>query len=427
MAKARKDPKGRALRTGETYRKYDGMYIYKYTDPFGKKSYVYSKNLSKLREKEEQLKRDQLDGLDLYTMRIATINFVFDRYISSKTELRSTTFSNYMYTYDHFIREEFGTRKIAEVKFSDVLQFYKHLVDDKGLAIGTLDNVHSVLHPTFELAVRDDIIRNNPSNGVMAEMKKKWGRSTGVRHALTMEQQEAFMKCLDMQEHIRWRPIFTVLLGTGCRIGEVIGLRWEDIDMENRLININHAVTYYPRKKDSYVCEFEVSLPKTEAGVRTVPMLPAVYDAFLEEKELQEVLDICCDVELNGMSNFIFCNRFGKLHNPQALNRVIKRITEDYNTAEVVRAKREKREPILIPHFSCHHLRHTFCTRFCENETNVKVIQSVMGHADISTTLNIYAEATDRAKKESFENLARNLDVFGNKRKSPDHLGATFR
>ena len=146
-------------------------------------------------------------------------------------------------------------------------------------------------------------------------------------------------------------------------------------------------------------------------------MLPAVYDAFLEEKELQEVLDICCDVELNGMSNFIFCNRFGKLHNPQALNRVIKRITEDYNIAEVVRAKREKREPILIPHFSCHHLRHTFCTRFCENETNVKVIQSVMGHADISTTLNIYAEATDRAKKESFENLARNLDVFGNKKK----------
>ena len=105
------------------------------------------------------------------------------------------------------------------------------------------------------------------------------------------------------------------------------------------------------------------------------------------------------------------------MHNPQALNRVIKRITEDYNTAEVVRAKREKREPILIPHFSCHHLRHTFCTRFCENETNVKVIQSVMGHADISTTLNIYAEATDRAKKESFENLARNLDVFGNRKK----------
>jgi len=111
---------------------------------------------------------------------------------------------------------------------------------------------------------------------------------------------------------------------------------------------------------------------------------------------------------------FTIENRFGHLHNPAALNRAIKRITEDYNTAEVVKAKKERREPVIIPHFSCHHLRHTFCTRFCENETNVKVIQAVMGHADISTTLNIYAEATEKAKHESFENLARNLDVFGN-------------
>ena len=414
MAKARKDPKGRALRIGETYRKYDGMYIYKYTDPFGKKSYVYSKDLGKLREKEEKLKKDQLDGLDLYTMKIATINFVFDRYISSKTELRSTTYSNYIYTYDHFIRDEFGTRKIAEVKYSDVLQFYRHLLDDKGLAIGTLESVHTVLHPTFELAVRDDIIRHNPSKGVMAEVKKKWGRGSGVRHALTLPQQEAFMKCLDMPEHIRWRPIFTVLLGTGCRVGEVIGLRWEDIDMDNQMISINHSVTYYPRREDTYVCEFEVSMPKTEAGVRTVPMLPAVKDAFKEELELQAGLGVSCTSEVDGMSNFIFCNRFGHLHNPAALNRAIKRITEDYNTAEVVKAKKERREPVIIPHFSCHHLRHTFCTRFCENETNVKVIQAVMGHADISTTLNIYAEATEKAKQESFENLARNLDVFGN-------------
>ena len=74
----RKDPKGRVLRKGETFRKYDCMYVYKYTDPFGKKSYVYSKDLMILRQKEEELRRDQLDGLDTYVKGKATVNYVFD-------------------------------------------------------------------------------------------------------------------------------------------------------------------------------------------------------------------------------------------------------------------------------------------------------------------------------------------------------------
>ena len=65
----------------------------------------------------------------------------------------------------------------------------------------------------------------------------------------------------------------------------------------------------------------------------------------------------------------------------------------------------KKRDPILLPHFSAHNLRHTFCTRFCENESNLKVIQSVMGHSDISTTMDIYAEATEEKKQEIMANL----------------------
>lgn len=417
--KARKDPKGRVLKTGETYRKSDAIYVYKYSDPFGRKLYVYSKDLGKLREKEEKLKRDQLDGLDLYTMKLATVNFVFDRYISTKSELRRTTFTNYTYMYDRFVRKEFGNKKIADIKYSDVLFFYKYLIDEKGLTVGTLESVHSVLHPTFEMAVRDDIIRNNPSKGVMTEIKKKWGRNAGIRHALTIEQQDALVQCLQMPEHMRWKPILTTMLGTGCRVGEIIGLRWEDVDLDNRMININHAVTYYPRRTDTYKCDYGVSLPKTEAGIRNVPMLPEVYDAIIEEKEQHKLFDIVCNHEVDGMSDFIFLNREGRIHNPQAINRAIKRMTEAYNVREEVEARKEKREPILIPHFSCHHLRHTFCTRFCENETNVKVIQSVMGHADISTTMNIYAEVTDQAKKESFERLTKNLSIFnGNKKET---------
>ena len=81
------------------------------------------------------------------------------------------------------------------------------------------------------------------------------------------------------------------------------------------------------------------------------------------------------------------------------------------NEWEAERAKKERREPVVVPHFSVHNLRHTFCTRFCENETNIKVIQEIMGHADIGTTMNIYAEATEQKKKESFSNLKGKIKI----------------
>lgn len=414
MAKARKDNRGRVLRKGETQRKYDLMYIYTYTDPFThNRKYLYSKDLMELREKEKTLIRDQLDGLDVYAAGKSDLNFVFDRYISTKTELRSTTYTNYTYIYNHFVREQFGKKKIGDIKYSDVLHFYLHLIKEKGIQVNTLETVHTVLRPTFQLAVRDGLIRTNPCDGVMAEVKKRPGKNHGVRHALTIEQQRAFMNYIaDHPVYYRWRPLFTVLLGTGCRVGEVIGLRWKDVDYEKGMISINHSVTYYPRSDKSYACEFQVSLPKTDAGIRTVPMMEEVRDAFLEEKAMQKETGIKNEVELDGMSGFIFCNRFGNLHNPQAINRAIKRITENHNSEEIVKAKKEKRPPVIIPHFSCHHLRHTFCTRFCENETNVKVIQAVMGHKNIETTLDIYAEVTDMKKTEAIENLSRNLKIF---------------
>jgi integrase len=314
--------------------------------------------------------------------------------------------------YDRYVRGEFGKKKIGDIKYSDVLYFYFHLINDKNLQINTLETIHTVLHPTFELAVRDDIIRRNPSDGVMAEVKKKPGKNHGVRHALTLEQQRAFMNYISghpVYDH--WAPLFTVLLGTGCRIGEIIGLRWEDLDYENRIISINHSVTYYPRITNSYRCEFKVSLPKTRAGIRTIPMMDEVYDAFQKEYEIQKELGFN-STQIDGMTGFIFCNRFGNLHNPQTVNRTIKRVLESYNSEEVVKAKKEKRQPVIIPHFSCHHLRHTFCTRFCENETNLKVIQAIMGHANIETTMDIYAEVTDMKKTQAMKNLSTNMSVF---------------
>ena len=116
-------------------------------------------------------------------------------------------------------------------------------------------------------------------------------------------------------------------------------------------------------------------------------------------------------LEIDGYTGFVFTNRFGEVFNPETINRVIKRIYTAYNDEERVKAAEEHREPLLIRHFSVHNLRHTFCTRFCENETNIKVIQEIMGHSDISTTMNIYAEATESKKRESFDNLEGKIRI----------------
>lgn len=413
MATRRKDNKGRALFKGESQRKSDGLYVYKYINPVGCESYIYAKDLGKLREKKNDLIVNQLTGLDVYLQGKATIDFVFDRYIKTKTSLRSSTYAGYMYTYNHFVRGGFGKKKIADIHYSQVVLFYQYLLDERKISLGTLDSVHSVLHPTFQLAVRDNILHKNPSDGAMAEIKKtNWGKSANIRHALTVAEQKAFVEALELDNNLKWKPILTVLLGTGCRIGEIIGLRWQDVDFNERVIRIDHSVTYYPRMKDTYRCEFEVSLPKTENGIRTVPMLPEVYDALMLERGIQKATGNTCEVELDGMSGFIFANRFGNLYNPQAINKAIKRICEDYNAKEEIQAKKEKRLPVMLPHFSCHHLRHTFCTRLCETETNIKVIQKIMGHADITTTMNIYADVTEETKQDTFKDLSRTLNIF---------------
>ena len=108
---------------------------------------------------------------------------------------------------------------------------------------------------------------------------------------------------------------------------------------------------------------------------------------------------------IDSYTNFVFLTTGGSVISASSVNRAIHGIAESYNKEETKKAKLEKREAVLLPSFSAHNLRHTFCTRLCENESNLKVIQSVMGHADITTTMDIYAEATNEKKQEIMANL----------------------
>ncbi|MDY4616778.1 MAG: tyrosine-type recombinase/integrase [Lachnospiraceae bacterium] len=421
MAEKRKDNRGRNLKDGEIQLS-DGRYKYQYTDKNGERKAVYSWCLAptdrqppgtrpslSLREKEEEIAQDKRDGIDGKKARILTLNDMFDLYMAGKYELKQSTRTNYRYMYKNYVSESIGLKKIANIKYSDIKAFYNSLITDRGFKPNSMEIVNTILHPVFTLAVRDGYIRNNPTDGVMAEIKKSHNWEKPKRHALTEEQQTVFIKFISESEiYSHWLPLFTVFLGTGCRVGEVIGLRWDDCNFENRTISINHNLIY--RQQESGKCEMHITTPKTNSGCRIIPMLDEVKHALLKEKKRQMSEGIN-RTEIDGYTNFIFTNKNGYVHNPQTINRTIERIRLACNSQEVENARKEKRAAVIIPHFSVHNLRHTFCTRFCENETNIKVIQEIMGHSDISTTMNIYAEATESKKKEAFENLQGKIKI----------------
>lgn len=401
--KTRKDKKGYMLRTGECQRK-DGRYSYAYTDRWKKRHVVYATSLVELRELEKQIRMDLDSGIDPNAAKTMTVNDVFDRYISRKYDLKPTTKSNYQFNYDHFVREGFGQEKIGKIRYSDVKKFYYDLMKERGIKPRTLDGVNTVLHSTFKMAVRDEIIRSNPAEGVMAEIKKSdlWVKTR--RRGLTVPEQRELVEFMkDSHQFKGWVPVITVLLGTGMRIGECLGLRWEDIDLDKRLISVNHNLVDY-QDRDIKKQMRKIQTTKTRAGVRMIPMIDEVYEAFITEFELQSAIGFC-EEEIDGYSGFIFTTTDQKLMSRSAVNNALHRIVRIHNEEEEKKAKAEGREPILIPQLSAHHLRHTFCTRFCENETNLKVIQSIMGHSDITTTMDIYADATTEKKQEIMANL----------------------
>ena len=420
MSEKRRDSKNRILQNGESQRK-DGKYEFKYVDVNGTRRSAYSWKLVatdkvpegkrcelSLREMEKQIRRDLEDGISTHTANSITLNELFDTYMSTK-ELKQSTRTNYMYMYKNYVSNVIGKRRIGSIKYSDIKKFYNSLILEKKFKPNSMEIINTILHPVFTMAVRDGYIRTNPSDGVMAEIKKSHNWEKPKRHALTEEQQALFIDFLtESKTYNHWLPLMTVFLGTGCRVGELIGLTWDDCDFTEGIITINHNLVY--RQQDSGKCEMHITTPKTESGKRVVPMFQAVRKALLQEKK-EQMRNGFNSTIIDGYSGFVFTNRCGYVHNPQTINRAIKRIYTACNEQEIERAQKEHRQPVLIPHFSVHNLRHTFCTRFCENETDLKIIQEIMGHSDITTTMNIYNEATKERKQESFARLEGKIKI----------------
>lgn len=413
MSAKRKDSKGRILRNGEVQRS-DGKYMFRYVDSLGRRQTIYSWRLVStdktpggkrserpLRDLEKEILRDIEDGIQTEDAESVTVNKLFEEFMDLRKDLRETTRCNYLVLYNKHVRAQLGDRVVGKVKYSDIQKLYMSMVKEKGLKSSTVQSVHALLYQMFETAVMDQIIRINPTANVLKSIRKIFSGDQKERHALTEEQQCALINFVyESKVYRRYGPLITVLLGTGMRIGEALGLQWDNCDFKNGVITVDHALLYKMGETRGY--HYRISKPKTSAGTRIIPMFEDVKTALMQEKSKPRH---GAEFVVDGQTGFVFLNKNGRVYTPGAVFTMLQNVTGAYNKKETEAAEREGRAPCLLPKFSPHILRHTFCTRLCENEPNIKIVQDVMGHKNVRTTMDVYNEAMYTKKVASFAEL----------------------
>lgn len=393
-----------SLKKGESIRS-DGMLMYRYMDTDGKRKTIYSSTIEGLREKEAQIVVDGVKGLRS-DGKTKTLDEVFTEWKELKRGIRDHTMQNYSWVYTQYAHGGFGKSRIKALTPADVRRFYNGLYDERGLAVSTIDNLQTVLRQVFDFAVQQRYIDINPCTKAMVELRKAHCDGGQKHEALTLDEQKrllGFLRGHDTYKH--WYPTFAVMVGTGMRVGELTGLRWCDIDFEKGTIDVSHTLVYY--KDDSTKkMEFKISPPKSKAGRRTIKMLDFVRDALLEEKASQEATGASCKAVVNGYTNFVFVNRFGDVQHQGTLNKALRRIIRDANYEAIDKGL------TLLPPFSCHNLRATFCTRLAEEGVPLKISMKLMGHDDMRTTMAVYTSVCpdwEERELQSVNNLFKNF------------------
>ncbi len=393
MSEKRKDNKGRVLRTGESQRK-DGRYLYKYLEN-GEEKFVYSWKLVStdripsgkrddlsLREKEEVINNNQRNGLQTKPKK-TTIDQLFRQHMEIKKYANSTR-TNYEYMWERFVKKsDIAKVDVTGIRKSDVLRFYKKL-SDAGLADGTIRTIHKMVYPSLQLAVDDEIIGKNPAYGCCDGYNTQKYEKT----ALTETQQESFISEIPLlSKRRKYVLLFRVMLGTTMRIGEIMGLTWDDVDMDERTVNIDHEVLY---RKVNGVMKFYAEKTKTKNGERILPMTDDVHECFVElfsNKHLHP-----STIVVDGYTNFVFTSRAGKPLYPANINKGIALLVNKYNA---------KYPAAPLPNITNHIFRHTGCTRMAENEVEMGALQYFMGHGDIKMIRKVYDHVNiDRVRKQ---------------------------
>jgi len=396
------------LKQGESLRP-DGMLVYRYIDEeTGKRKTLSSKTIEGLREKEEELKTDIEKGVNT-SQKLKTVDTVAAEWLESKRGIREHTRHNYTFLYDHYAKNtKLGKMKIKDVKNIDIKRHYTSLIEVNGLSLETIDGLQNVLRQIFEYGVAQHYISSNPSVNCMKDFKKALNTDEQKHKALTANEQARFLDFIvNSETYSHWYSTFAVMVGSGLRVGELTGLRWCDIDFDEEIIDVNHTLVYF---KDDDGMTWQINKPKTKAGTRTITMLDSVKKALEIERQYQTENNLHSKAVVDGYSDFVFFNRFGNVQHQGTLNKALRRIIRDAN----LDAQSRNDGTVLLPRFSCHNLRTSFCTRLFENGVSLKVAMSLMGHDDSRTTMKVYTTVCkdwERRELEAVNKAMKALNI----------------
>jgi integrase len=392
MIEKRRDRKGRVLRNGECQRK-DGLYQYDYVDLDGKAKCLYSWKLEpgdvlpqgkrkckSLREKEREVQRNIDDGIIPYGGQLTVLSLA-KKYILQKKGVRESTRAGYKTVTNILEKEEFGAQRIDRVKLSDAKEWLIKLQEKDGRSYSSIHTIRGVLRPAFQMAVEDDLLRKNP---FQFELVSVIVNDSVTRDAISHDEKRKFLEFVKNDRHFcKYYDGIYILFYTGMRISEFVGLTVKDIDLKEKTINIDHQLQRTSQMK--YIIE----PPKTEAGIRVIPMQKEVCECF--KRIIQNRRKPKVEPMVGGKVGFLYLDKNEMPMVALHWEKYFQHIVEKYN----------KIYKVQMPKVTPHVCRHTYCSHCASSGMNPKHLQYLMGHSDISVTLNTYTHVDfDNVKKE---------------------------
>ena len=392
MSEVRRDNKGRKLFNGESQRK-DGKYEYKYQDAWGKRKTVYSWKLTpadrvpagkrddiSLREKIKQIQKNLNSNITPDGGNFTVLELV-EKYISQKTGVRHNTRSNYKFVVNVIKKEAFGQKRIDKIKVSDAKEWLIKMQQIDGRGYSSIHTIRGVVRPAFQMAVDDDLLVKNPFE---FQLNTVVVNDSVTREAITRQQERDFLEFVKNDKHFcKYYDGIYILFKTGLRISEFVGLTKKNLDFENSRIIVDHQLQ---RTRDM---KYIIEDTKTESGERMVPMTPEVKEAF--QRILANRKNPKVEPMVDGYSGFLFLDKNGRPMVALHWEKYFQHIREKYN----------KIYRVQMPKVTPHVCRHTFCSNMAKSGMNPKTLQYIMGHSDISVTLNVYTHLNyDDAEEE---------------------------
>jgi integrase len=302
----------------------------------------------------------------------------------------STYESYYLIIKNHLI-PAFGKIPVVELNTEQIQQFLNECQEvgsrkdgrSGKLSSGSIIKMKIVISSALKQAVKNRIIPFNPTEAVTPpRMVRKEIR------ILTPEEQTKFLQAV---EGHRLEAIFKLALATGMRKGELMALTWDDIDFENESISVTKSAS---RVRDPHTrkTSIETGSTKSRSGIRQVPLLPSMVPVLEKHRAFQDGEKRMAGSAYNKL-NLVFCSNVGTYIEPTRINNMLG----------------ELRRKAGLEHINFHALRHTFATRALENGIPARVVQEILGHSDVSLTLNRY---THVLKATSQEQIFKMNDLF---------------